>query len=258
MQDNVGDKTMNKKDYQTRPEQEIKAEEEQHRILEEKAKNNATDVRKERETKTQGLRKQIEVINNSYRPSIEKLETDAEAHNKKRNTLRWELNKVPSKKLVYATIEKGYFTEESLEAFLGLNGLSCQADYGYNSKKKAVQEKKKLPNGIQVFSCNIDYGKAKVWFAMKGLDCVGLSYRRKARHPGDDTYPYSYIGEPMNKNKIYVMKENRWGNKNKTQATYTDWNKKLAETTKFVPYELTEQILKALSSAKDLDGEDLW
>ena len=132
-----------------------------------------------------------------------------------------EIREIELKEKIEDSKKLGKYNPESFESFIKLNKLISNSSY------LEIKEKKELPNGIQIFKVEDSYNWDK-WFAFLKFKCVGFSFRRKGQHRGDETIPFSYIGEIDDKKEIRLEKENKkWGTTEMKNATFTDWKKKL-------------------------------
>lgn len=92
-------------------------------------------------------------------------------------------------------------------------------------------KKKSLKNGINIWlvSSRADYANEyKLYLAFKGAELVGTSYRDIAKHAGDATTPFSFIGqfdELLMAKKTSENYPEGWS----VNATFTEWSKKLGE-----------------------------
>ena len=160
-------------------------------------------------------KRKLEELSKPFRDKRNSISKQKSETQNKVYDLKNQLGKIGEKiKYQKAIINKEY-DSESFEARLKF--LSERLSYGVE-----ISEKKKLPNGIQVFRI-FDESNYTEWFAFYGLKCVGFSYRRAGQHAGDSTYPYSYIGNIKKELKV----KGKYGNP--INATFTEWKKSIEQ-----------------------------
>lgn len=124
-------------------------------------------------------------------------------------------------------VQKEIVDEFYLKAFLTKCGLDFHISTSGIGSSDSMSAKKPLKNGIRVWLINRDFlNHDKLYLAFHGTNLVGLSYRITARHAGDDTEPYSFIGD-LDKLLTVVKKKKNWTVEKEFNSTFTDWMKEL-------------------------------
>jgi hypothetical protein len=183
-----------------------------HQVAEEQRfKELKQDTNEKEFEATEELEKQLE----KARKPFQVLEKEYEEAREKASGKVWELQReiqdLHSKIAIRESVKAGSHSDDSFIAWCRLCDVECER----------ALFKKPLANGIQVIKAQKDYADYDFWFAFRGTDLLGFSVRRRGEHRGDETTPYSYIGQT--KKALEIKKKNRWGEIRPQYATFTEW-----------------------------------
>jgi len=118
-----------------------------------------------------------------------------------------------------------------------------------------IKLKQKLPNGLDIWTI-IESGRSgwKFYLAFSGTELVGTSHRDTARHAGDETFPYSFIGQL--EDALTRMEKNEFNNREwSVNITFMEWMRELKKLKKgdLPVIQMSEETLKSIK--KGLSGE---
>lgn len=160
----------------------------------------------------------IQVIEDKYKKEMEEFNTKIFEYNEKISELEQQARILLVEEEWQEATSRGVINEFYINTML----KKCQLRSGV-----IIKQKKLLSNGIVVWMIHEnDFSEYKLYLAFYEGKLVGTSYRDVARHAGDETHPYSFIGQfdkPLLSKKKYAHSEKEY----EVNATFTVWMKEL-------------------------------
>ena len=141
--------------------------------------------------------------------------------------LEYEIQQMVKKEEWEEACQKEHVDEFFLKSLLNMCGLSFTPQHSDTFDGDTMARKKPLDNGIHVWLIDREWlNHDKLYLAFKGTELVGLSFRIKSQHAGDDTDPFSFIGD-LNKLLTVRKKKSHYKDEHDFNATFTEWLREL-------------------------------
>lgn len=202
----------------------------------------------DKDAEEEPIEKMLEEVRQKWQPQIEEQEELRKLMEQQDHKLHYKRYKATAKAEVLKALEKDKMDEMDYISLLEYNDI-------HTGESEDTQLKTPLKNGIVILKTG-DYDYTR-WYAFDGTRLIGLCHRRKGRHPGDETIPFSFIGNLTQVRKQEVINQYRIGGKYHKQDGYREWKKDLENMTpadiKTIPF--TEDVVKGINR-KDFNGQD--
>lgn len=203
------------------------------------------------------LEEEIKKIKSPFNKKLEALRDEKEQIRKDKWDLRTRIETEKSREVMEDATKEGAMNEEAVKAFVKLIRFE---NWAYVTKKKT------LKNGLDVFrvtdSKDNETNEYIAYFYFRGVDCVAVWVKRKAKHRGDDTSSRCWV------DVLTLRNENEASNiekeKFKRPTTYMGYNydatlKQFNEHVEtFVPNDMCTLDLEDYDSKHELRSAKDW
>lgn len=190
------------------------------------------------------FRVEIEAINKKYAPEIDPLQSKLDKVQDDISSLHREL--------MQTIIDRDWADAKSRGEINEFYLMSMMKKEKIDTYDVDIKHKQMLKNGIDIWMIvGGGYSDYKFYMAFVKDELIGTSFRFTAKHAGDDTTPFSFIGELST---ILKVKKDSYGFLRSVNANFQEWVRELKtlKEDNFILMPMTDEILERINKNMQL------